>query len=891
VRTSREAKTVKHHCRRRLLTLVVSVLALHSVAMPVPAAGVIVAPRATTLTIRPLEPIPVGRRPTIDVSLVDDRGWPQGNKVVLLHLDGEQVRRARTEADGTAAIRISRDLDVGSYEVTAEFIGTRDYLPARAATSIMVRPVVLTVETVPPAPGVRFALAGREFVTGEDGLARIEHTERGVVPLEILLEPGTPLTADTRATFARWSDEVFQPARTIRISDDNRIAAGLSLSHQVTQRFFDLDGDSVSPARITSITFRVSNGATHTFGDGEARWLQASRVQRRRTGLEPTPLQYSVESVMVDGTNVVNRYQQRFYPQADDVWDIELLLYSARFQARDAFFGFPAGSGILLEYPDGRIESFPFGDAREAYVDSLARGLYGVKVAGVRGVAPFTPVALSRDQEVELKVLTALDIALALASGALLALGLLFYGRPYLVGRGGSNADRGGRRRTLVEEPVERPANPPPRGRESERRARRERASMLALAIFGAVAVMLGDTRGTEEPPLLGSVPENRPPTERQMPWREPNVVDPVPVMAYYYIWFDPGSWNRAKIDFPLLGRYSSDDRSVMEQHVRWAIEAGIDGFIVSWKSTYPLDRRLEQLIDVAEAHGFYLWIIYQGLDFDRDPLPLARISNDVQFFLDRYANRPAFSMYDLPVLIWSGTWEFSTSEIRSISDDYGDRLYLLATERNVADYLRLAALVDGNAYYWSSVNPDTFPRYEEKLATMGEAVHRFGGLWVAPAAPGFDARLVGGATVVERRDGETLRRQLDAALRSSPDAIGLISWNEFSENSHVEPSRNHGTSSLEVLADRRVAVPPHVIDFDSSAPGTTARDDRYSLYVLAGAVAFIAASVSLAVARAAREQRAAMTLLQSPPIDDGLEIDVGSGAGRKAPRRGHRGG
>jgi hypothetical protein len=56
----------------------------------------------------------------------------------------------------------------------------------------------------------------------------------------------------------------------------------------------------------------------------------------------------------------------------------------------------------------------------------------------------------------------------------------------------------------------------------------------------------------------------------------------PVPVLAYYYIWYDPGSWSRAKTDYPLLGRYSSDSRKVLEQHVRWAQSSGVDGFIVS---------------------------------------------------------------------------------------------------------------------------------------------------------------------------------------------------------------------------------------------------------------------------------------------------------------------
>ena len=51
----------------------------------------------------------------------------------------------------------------------------------------------------------------------------------------------------------------------------------------------------------------------------------------------------------------------------------------------------------------------------------------------------------------------------------------------------------------------------------------------------------------------------------------------PTPVFAYYYIWFNTNSWDRAKVDFPLLGRYSSDDTEVMRKHVQWAKQAGIE--------------------------------------------------------------------------------------------------------------------------------------------------------------------------------------------------------------------------------------------------------------------------------------------------------------------------
>jgi hypothetical protein len=299
-------------------------------------------------------------------------------------------------------------------------------------------------------------------------------------------------------------------------------------------------------------------------------------------------------------------------------------------------------------------------------------------------------------------------------------------------------------------------------------------------------------------------------------------VSDPVPVLAYYYIWFDTQSWDRAKTDYPLLGRYSSSNIDVMRQHIQWAKAAGITGFIVSWKSTDKLNQRLEQLIKVADEEKFKLAIIYQGLDFQRDPLPVAQVDADLSYFIEHYADDLAFSLYEKPLVIWSGTWEYSREDVQNVVFGKRDQILILASEKNVDGYARIADLVDGDAYYWSSVNPDTFPNYADKLIGMSAAVHAKGGLWIAPASPGFDARLIGGTTVVDRKDGQTLQTQFSNALQSSPDAIGLISWNEFSENSHIEPSENYGHRYLKVLSNIRHVPGPVVRDFDSSVPGDT---------------------------------------------------------------------
>jgi Glycosyl hydrolase family 71 len=293
------------------------------------------------------------------------------------------------------------------------------------------------------------------------------------------------------------------------------------------------------------------------------------------------------------------------------------------------------------------------------------------------------------------------------------------------------------------------------------------------------------------------------------------------PVFAYYYIWFDASSWDRAKTDYPLLGRYSSDERPVMRDHIQLAKRTGLDGFIVSWKSTPTLDERLANLVRIAADENFKLMVIYQGLDFERRPLPIDKVASDLDGFRRTFASSPVFDVFGGPTVIWSGTWEFSRREVASVTSSTRG-LQVLASEHSASDYRRLAGLVAGNAYYWSSVNPETFPGYEEKLRSMSAAVHRDAGLWIAPAAPGFDARLIGGHTVVPRLEGETLRREYEAAVSSSPDAVGLISWNEFSENSHIEPSEREGTTSLEVLADLLDAKPPPTRgDLDSSEPAT----------------------------------------------------------------------
>jgi hypothetical protein len=135
---------------------------------------------------------------------------------------------------------------------------------------------------------------------------------------------------------------------------------------------------------------------------------------------------------MVDGTNVVTRARNRFSPrELHGPYKVALLFFSARVTSSDAIFGFPLGSSVTLTYPSGRTRLVKLSKDGTVDLTGLPRGNFKIK-ADAPGVSPERPLALSRDQVVDLKVISYLDLALAAAVLGALAILLLVLRRPHL---------------------------------------------------------------------------------------------------------------------------------------------------------------------------------------------------------------------------------------------------------------------------------------------------------------------------------------------------------------------------------------------------------------------------------------------------------------------------
>ncbi len=673
-------------------------------------------------------------------------------------------------------------------------------------------PFAVAVRLVPPTAGVSLQLAGSTAVTDDSGAATLYTPDLSQAQSVVIPTPAT--TKGQRVTLVRVAKDEKHP-RGVR-----SVALAVNVQAPVTFHFMDLAGQSFPTSQVTSVTLGAPLGqalklTTHQL-QGTV-WLPVNRL----TQIDPPrsrSLTYTVDDSQSLGTNGVFAGTQRFDPAASPVWTVQMHLYVLRVKARDLLFGTQIRGDVQLRAPDRSVHNAPL-SAGSASLGQFPRGEYEVTVNS--GPHPLTlPVRVAQDQVVEARVITWLDVVVITLVTAGLALLVLVVG---------------GRARRY-------------------RQARAEGApSLVPLAVspvggFVLVLALTGALVATTATQARADVTCNKPAVSTTVPDTKPAKASPIPVWGYFYIWYADSSWKRAKIDTPLLGCYTSDDPAVMRAQIRQAKAVGITGFLVSWKHTGTLDSRLQTLATIAAQEKFSLGIVYQALDFQRHPLPPATVRADLTWFAQTYGQNPVFAGGGKPTVVWTGTEQFDAAAVEGVAAATRPTLSLLSSAKSVPDYERVAASVDGNAYYWSSGDPAS-SGFAKKLAALGQAVHAKGGRWIAPAAPGYDGVAVGGTRQVARADGKTLEVALKAALASEPDALGIISWNEWSENTYVEPSSRYGTKDLAVLASALHASVPTLVAPDSSDDSGASSGGWRGLYaagVLGGFVVLVVAAVEV---------------------------------------------
>ncbi len=130
----------------------------------------------------------------------------------------------------------------------------------------------------------------------------------------------------------------------------------------------------------------------------------------------------------------------------------------------------------------------------------------------------------------------------------------------------------------------------------------------------------------------------------------------------------------------------------------------------------------------------------------------------------------------------------------------------MIGDEHGVNEWNRgVSSLFDGDGWYWSNENPYSNPHAFKALDALARTLHAQHKLWFSPLGVGYNkSNFGGGGSCVPRKGVETLRRLYAGNLQSAPDGWMLISWNEFFENTYIEPSLRYGTAYLDELRHLR---------------------------------------------------------------------------------------
>jgi len=262
----------------------------------------------------------------------------------------------------------------------------------------------------------------------------------------------------------------------------------------------------------------------------------------------------------------------------------------------------------------------------------------------------------------------------------------------------------------------------------------------------------------------------------------------------WYTVWWDDEppfdshwtDWTRYR---PVRGDYDSGDPAILEAHMRWMKEAGIDFVIIDDTNGHGNDNgniasHIDQLFDVVEGMPAgtapkLAVAIGAGQFAANDP---AAHQAEADLVYAQYAQSPVYYQWKgKPLLVnyttpsWFYKWDDTRFSVRYATGRVSEG-------KPVAPETGL----------WGWVFDESFPTAE----AMG-------------VMPGWDTAHLGrGTTPIPREDGELYSRQWLEALKCNPEAVIIASFNDLAEE-----------TSIEAATPRDSATPAYVDEYGNPAP------------------------------------------------------------------------
>lgn len=292
----------------------------------------------------------------------------------------------------------------------------------------------------------------------------------------------------------------------------------------------------------------------------------------------------------------------------------------------------------------------------------------------------------------------------------------------------------------------------------------------------------------------------------------------------HYYLWYREGFGNahwcdRAEsgwvTDAPEIGYYASINGDTITAHLDLLEEIGMDVVVLnlhindSGLDVYQI-HAAQRMQEIAAKRGSQLRFVVNFCFFTREPACIDSAVRMVQDGVMSRANYLALDSRPVVMIFWTGAFDGDFACIDHLRHLTADTcrigVYMrpinAATEKRKTlglfhSYSQISPLELSQPENWETVWQN---EYKNSVGT--------GGYRSVTVCPGYDdshltdpARIAGMRTI-PHRDGETYRRTMDFALQQSdPTFVFVTSFNEYHENTHIEPSLNFGRKYLDMTA------------------------------------------------------------------------------------------
>jgi hypothetical protein len=287
-------------------------------------------------------------------------------------------------------------------------------------------------------------------------------------------------------------------------------------------------------------------------------------------------------------------------------------------------------------------------------------------------------------------------------------------------------------------------------------------------------------------------------------------------VLAQFYPWYTAASWNDPQFADHPLARYSTYEPADVARLARQAVGAGIDAFVVSWlgRETDGGDRdgRMRLVLDALAPTGLQACVMTETFFANRSNSPNSTDAETMLAWLteavDMFGNHPAYlRVRGRPVIVVYAASQLDPTVWANVIGR------LRTSGRNpllVGDFYhsRHLEVFDAEYQYSNVTLAEDALRDLERTETL--RVRTFNLLrqgerrrvWMASVTPGYDDRLLGDRPThvdVDRADGRVYDAQWSAAVDMVADWVMVTSWNEWFENTEIEPSERYGARYLDI--------------------------------------------------------------------------------------------